>query len=418
MASNPGTSAALDQLLKRLYPDWDIEQLVNLTYPVLADCAREGSASLGGSGFFFPVRTRSSEGHAYIGESSDLPTARLSTVRQAVVSPTVHAGVIELTGLAVDVSTSNAASFARAFDENTEQTIQAMSAYKEGAFFRDGSGQIGVFNGNPAATVGPHVLDDVAHLRIGMRVDITQSDNTLRHVANEVVDVDWVNRTVTFGTALDANVDDNGIIYITGSQDVSGGVGVAITPAVREPLGLKASLLATGTYLGISRTDHPYWKASSMAVSGFLDEDVLLRARTRVTQVSGIPFQAMAGRFALVTHPQQVDVLFKLAIPRLRYTSADGIDLGNADNVKFGNIPIKTSYNAPVDEAYLGDWQYSQTLYTPNGKLHIDTEYNGSALKWVATKDVGLVFCKAYEQFVVKRPNAFIRLTALSTPSR
>ena len=412
------TSTSLGELLKRLYASWEIEQLVNLTYPVLADCAKKGSAQLGGSGFFFPVRPKSAEGHAYISEDGDLPAGRQSTVLQAQVNPTVHAGVVQLSGLSMAISSGNAMAFARSFDENVQQTIEAMSAYKEGAFFRDGSGVIGTFNGDPGATAGPHTLDDVAWIRQGMFVDITQSNDTLRHVALEVVNVDWPNRTVTFASALATEVDSGGKIYITGSQDVSPGVGNAITPVVKEPLGVEASLINTGTYLGIDRAQFDRWQANVLPANAFLDEDILLRSRTRVTQESGIPLQTMAGRFAVLTHPQQVDVLFKLAIPRIRYTGNNNADLGNSDNVSFGNIPFKTSYNAPVDKAYMGDWMYSQSLYTPNGELHIDTEYNGSALKWVATKDVGLVFAKEYHQFIVKRPNAFIRISDLSTPTR
>jgi len=114
----------------------------------------------------------------------------------------------------------------------------------------------------------------------------------------------------------------------------------------------------------------------------------------------------------------QADVLFKLAIPRIRYSGNESFDLGNSDEVKFGNIPIVCSYNAPSDKAYLGDWSKHVSLYTPNGKLHIDTEYNGAALKWVATKDVGLVFLKEYCNFANKAPNCFVRYSSLSELSR
>ncbi len=128
--------------------------------------------------------------------------------------------------------------------------------------------------------------------------------------------------------------------------------------------------------------------------------------------------QRMARSFKCLTHPMQVDVLFKLAIPRIRYSGNDNFDLGNSDNVKFGNIPFITSYQAPAGTAYLGDFQYSKSLYTPNGELHVDTEYNGSSLKWVATKDVGLVFVKEYCAFAVTKPTCFARITSLTEPSR
>lgn len=407
------TSTSLGELLKRLYASWEIEQLVNLTYPVLGDCARKGSAQLGGSGFYFPVRTRAAEGHAYISESQDLPPGRESTVKQAVATPTVHAGVVQLTGLSMSVSSGNAAAFAKAFDENVQQTIEAMSAYKEGALFRDGSGQLCTFVTDPDGALTTLTMSDVGHLREGMVVDVVDTDLSTHHNDGlTITAVDWVNKTATFSAAPAAAAATGDFLYLDGSQ-VSGTAATS-----KEPLGLEAALLSSGTYLGIARASESNWQADVITASAFLDETLLLRARTRITQNTGIPVQAIAGRFAVLTHPMQADILFKLAIPRIRYSGNDRFDLGNSDNVYFGNIPLKTSYNAPTNKAYLGDWQYSQSLYTPNGELHIDTEYNGSALKWVATKDVGLVFLKEYCQFVNKRPNAFVRFISLTEATR
>lgn len=408
-------TTTIDELLKRVYASWEIEQLVNVTYPVLADAARKGSAQLGGSGFFFPVRTKSAEGHAYISEADDLPKGGQSNVLQAQVDPTVHAGVVEVTGLAASVSSTNVMAFARAFDENVQQTIETMSAYKEGAFFRDGVGLLATITDSSPGGETTVSVDDVGFLREGMQVDVidaTGGSPTRHNLDLEVETVDWPNRTVTFSSALASAVATNDRIFLADSQSDSG------TLVTKEPLGLEASLLATGTYLGIDRSQESNWRASVIPANDFLDEDLLLRARTRITQESGIPIQGQAGRFRLLTHPQQTDVLFKLAIPRIRYAGGGQFDLGNADDLSFGNIRTMTSYLCPVDKAYLGDWMYSQSLYTPNGELHVDTEYNGSALKWVNTKDVGLVFLKEYHQFVVRRPNAFVRFTDLSTPVR
>lgn len=407
------TSATLGELLKRLYASWEIEQLVNLTYPCLGQCASKGSAQLGGSGFFFPVRVEAAEGHAYIDEDQDLPPGQQSTVLQATIAPTVHAGVVQLTGLSMSVSSGNAMAFARSFDENVQQTIEAMSAYKEGAFFRDGSGLLTAFNGAVATSAGPHTVDDVNHLREGMSVDLIDvADNTRHNTGIKIQSIDWVNRTVTFTASVAAAVDDNDLIYISGSQAASG------APVSKEPVGLEASLIGTGVYLGIDRSVRSNWQANTLPASSFFDEDVLLRSRTRITQESGIPLAGMANRFKVVCHPQQVDVLFKLAIPRIRYSGNDKFDLGNDENVYFGRTPFLTSYLCPPALAYMGDWRLSQSLYTPNGELHIDTEYNGSTLKWVPTKDVGLVFVKEYHNFVVKAPNRFIRISALTEPSR
>lgn len=409
------TSSTAGELLKRLYSNDEIQDLINLTHPALEAAAREGSAQLGGSGFYFPARTRSAHGHAYISESDDLPAGRQSTVKQAVVSPTVFAGVVQLTGLSMAVSQGNAAAFARVFDENVQETLKAMAAYKEGALFRDGAGLLTQFNGAVATSAGPHTVDDVGFLREGMVVDIIDDAGTTRHNTDLTIDVvDWVNRQITFSTAVAAAVDDNDRIFIADSQANSGAL------VNKEPIGLEGSLLASGTYLGIDRAVEANWRSSSLAASGLFDEDIVLRATQRVRQESGVPLSSMTKSFKILCHPTQLNLLFKLTIPRIQYSGNQVFDLGYGGdgNIKFGGMGFVTSDQCPTNVAYLGDWQYSQSLYTPGGRLHIDTEYNGAQLKWVATKDQGLVFMKEYCAFAVKKPVAFCRITGLTDATR
>jgi hypothetical protein len=407
------STTTLGDLLKRLYAPWEIEQLVNLTHPVLAQCASEGSASLGGEGFYFPVRTKSAEGHAYINQDQNLPAGRYSTVVQAKVQPTVFAGVVQLTGLSMAVSSQDSMAFAEAFDENVGQTLEAMNAYKEGVLFRDGTGQLATFVDNPGGgSAGPYTLSDVGFLREGMYVDLVDTDLTTHHVSGvEIKVVDWPNKQVTFGSNIAAGVDAGDFLFMAGSQES------AVLATSKEPIGLEGALLATGNYLNISRTDHSNWRANTMTASGFFDENIILRARTRLTQRSGVQLSGIRS-MKWLTHPMQVDILFKLAIPRIQYSGNSVFDLGNGENVKFGGSEFITSYLAKPSVAYLGEWRWNQTLFTPGGKLHIDTQFNGSALKWVANRDAGIVFAKEYAAFANKRPNYFVRVSALTEATR
>jgi hypothetical protein len=409
------TKTTLDELLKNLYAPWEIEQLVNLTYPVLNECAAKGSAQLGGAGFIFPVRVESAEGHSYIAEDGDLPTAYQSVVRQATIQPKVHAGVVQLTGLSMAITSQNSMAFARAFDENTQQTIEAMSAYKEGALFRDGTGLLTRLNGDPGTDKGG-TCDDVAFLRPGMRVDILSDTDTTptRRTGNpyKLNVVDWANKTITVNTSFDAGVADNDRLYIDSAQAASGDV------VDKEPIGLAASVLGSGTYAGIAPTTYGNWVSSAITASAFLSEDIIMRARTKITQASGITVGGMAGRFKLLCHPMQADILFKLAAPRIRYSGGEQADLGYSANPSFGGVSVITSYLCPPATAYLGDFRYHKSLFTPNGELHIDTTYNGSALKWVATKDQGLVFAKEYHNFANVRRNAFCVISSLTEATR
>lgn len=412
MANNPVTSASLGELLKRLYSPEEIQMLIQLVSPVLAKCCRRGSAALGGSGFIFPVRNRSAHGHAYIAEGQDFPDPGGTQVLQAIVLPTVNVGVVKITGLARHISSGNAAAFAQGFEEQTSHTLESMQWYKEGAFFRDGSGILTQFNGAVATSAGPHTVDDTAHLRPGMSCDIIDETANTRHNEDVVIqDVDWVNRTVTFETAMAAAVDDNDKIFLAGSQDATG------APVTREPLGVEASLAATGIYLGIDRGTVREWQSRRLTASRPLDEDLIQRGRVFITQITGLPLSGISSAYGLLCHQNVAEGLFKLVIPRMQYTSAN-VDLMNTTEMKLGGMPVITSPNCPSSKAYLGDWKYSQELFVPGGELKMDDDHNGATLKWVANKDVGLVYFREYHQFVVKKPNAFVVYTSLTELDR
>lgn len=407
------TQAVAGNLFKYLYSPEDIQDLCNLASIVLDRCAAKGTGVLGGKGFYGPVRTRSAEGHAYIAEDGDLPDAQSSTVDTWLANPVVQAGQVQMTGLAQDLSSTTAGAFATVFAENTQSVIQAMMAYREGAFFRDGSGLLGTFSADTmdGASTGPFTLDDVSFLREGMSVLVNDVSSPTTYFGPYIVTrVDWAAKAFYTSTAISATATTTDTLYINDGQTAG------VAPVSREPYGLEAALLDTGSYLGISRATEGNWRASQETVSGFLDEIVLTRHRTRILQETGLTISGM-GDFGLVCHNMQADRLFQIALPRIRFSGTDMISLLSGDQVKLGNIAVYASYQCPTSKAYLGEWSHFRTLYTPNGELQIDTDDEGP-LKWVQGKDTKAVYMRTYHQFVCNRPNAFARMTSLSELSR
>lgn len=412
------TTSTLDGLVKRIYSSGEIDDLVNLTSEALERCASQGNAQLGGEGFYGPARLRSAEGHGYIAEDGDFPTPRQTTVKQWVVRPKVQVGNIRLTGLSQEVSRGNAAAFAMTFDENVQGTIRAMTAYKEGALFRDGTAALTTFTADAGASAGPWTVADSGFLREGMAVlvwDISTAATTKTwYGPYTIIAVDWANDTVTFDAALDAAIEASDVLYLAGTQGPTG-----TSPVVdKEPEGLEKSVLATGFYLGVDRAAEGNWRAQSITVSAPLDVDFLLRARSRIVQETGIPISAMGNRFALLCHQTIADQLFKIAMPQIQYSGTANIDLLNPRNINLGGIPIITSHQCLPSKAYLGDWTYHRSLYTPGGKLHIDTKHGGTALKWVANKDMGHVYMVEYSAFVLRHPQSFVRFTSITEAVR
>lgn len=406
--------SSLDEYTKRVYSREETEMTMNVTHPVLASIAPSGSARLGGSGFYGSIRTRTHSGQAFILENESLPPGGLTKGRQWVVYPTIQVGVTEGSGLSMSMTAEDVMSFVRAYDENVEAMQEEMWAYREGALFRDGSGLLATFVDDPAgSSPGLYELNDVNFLRPGMDVDIVDATATTRHHLDIGIEtVDWVTKKVLFDENVSSAVDAGDRLFLSNSQADSG---VLVN---REPVGLDGAIAATGTYLGIDRSLEEGWRGSVLQADKFIDEDIYMRTRTRIQQRTGRGLGSMR-RFAGVMHAMQLDVLFRLVMPRIQFTGGGPFNLGHDGNISFGNISdVWTSHDVPPSTAWFGDFSKFQTLHTPGGEMHIDSEFNGTSLKWVAGKDNWLVYAKAYFAWVCKNPIYFVKVTNLTQPSR
>jgi hypothetical protein len=416
MPAGPALLASLDEFTKRMYTSARTETVMNITHPILANIAPTGTEKLGGAGFYGNIRTRTHSGHAFIAENASLPTGGITKGRQWVAMPTTQVGVTEGSGLAMAMTSQDAASFVRAYDENVDFMMQEMWTYREGVALRDGSGLLATFVDDPAgSSTGPYILSDVGFLRPGMLVDIIDdaaTGTTRHHLRMGIEAVDWILKKVTFTSAISVNVGVGDRVFLSYTQADSG------TLVNMEPVGLDGSVAETGTYLGIDRSLEEGWRGSILQADKFFDEDIFMRARTRVQQRTGRGVGSMGG-FAALMHAQQLDVLFRLAMPRIQYTAGGPFNLGHNGQISFGNMDsIWTSHDVPPATAWLGDFSKHKTVYAPGGELHIDSEYNGSAMKWVSGKDNWLVFAKSYFTFINTSPHSFVKVTNLSLPSR
>lgn len=408
-------STTLLEYLKRQYASWQVQDLLNLLHPALDFAAAEitSGIGLGGSGFFFPVRTRGSHPYAYISEGQALPAGGQSTIRQAVVAPTIFVGVIRIGGLAMAISAQDTMAFAKAFDENIEQTLRGMMSFKEGALFRDGSGLLATMVTDADGTVVEYTVDDVAYLEENMALDFIDASDGTRHATGvKVESIDWVNKKFTTATPLTADVDTGDLIYISGSQAATGAV------VNKEPVGLAKSISATGTYLGIDRASEGNWRSSVLSTTGLPSEEHFTRLRTRIHQETGYSLAEMGTKFGCLTHPMQIDNLFRLSIPRVRYTAGEGFEQGHDGSFTFGGQKFYTSHKAPTTKIRMGDWGKHGSCFVPGHKLHIDSQFNGTQMKWRPDYDEAIVFAKEYGAFANLDPRCFGEIDGLSEQSR
>ncbi len=359
------------------------------------------------------MNTKGNHGYGHILRGDAIPGGRRTKDRQAVIMPVILAGQVQLDGITMAINAGDPHSFARIYDHNISSLLKEMMRFKNQVLFKDGSGVMATFVTPVDDSAGPHTFDDVTGIKEGQVFDVIDATATTRHVLDaKAIAVDWVNNTILFDKIIPAAVDANDRLFIADSQADSGVV------SSKDPIGLPGAIAATGEYLGIGRDTEANWRSSTLTASKFLDEDILGRIRVRIHQETGISYQEMASDFAHALHPLQLETLFKLAIARIQYSAGGGFSLGHDGTFDFGGMKFVTDYHCPTSRMYTGDWSQFVTLYTPNGELHIDSEYNGAALKWVAGYDQGVVIVKSYYAFACLNPVRFGVTTSLTSPGR
>lgn len=398
------TFTTLGDLLLRVYDKAAITDLQNLMSPVLDKIGDAADMTVQGDGLYFPVNASGDEGIGFVSEDAPLPTAQNEVVKQARVRPKIFVGPVRITGLAKSISQGPGA-FAAGFQYSVDEKLKRMTSYMEGTVFRAGTGILGAFAGAPGATTSAVSIDTTAFtwLRRNMRVDILDDSTGAKLVGGaKITDVDFVNQTVTFDTDFSASVGDNDTIHLADTQPATGG------PSEIEAVGLDGAIGTSGTYLNISRSSVPEWKGNALAAGSVdLDEDILLRAENRIEVVGG---GSVAGTTVLM-HPNQRRKYFELVVAQKQFTGMN-LDAGFT-KLTWGGRELIASPHCPETTVYVGDITKLQKAQAPGGELKLDSDF-GPVLKWAPGYDAGLAYFKAYFDWVVRKPNAWCKITGLN----
>ena len=402
------TQTTLGEMLKRLYDSRMVETLQNLSSPLHDYIKRAPDGQVGGSGLFFAVNVGGDDsGYGFHAEDAALPTATNEVVKQATLTPKPFSGTVKITGLAKAISGNDAFSFANGLQYNIDQKLKRMTRYLEGALFRDGTGLLAQFAGAPGATTSAVSVDTPGnqYIRVNMLVDVLDDSTGTRLVSGaKVTAVDRFGGTVTFDTDFSSLVGDNDQLYLAGTQPASGG------PVTREILGFGAAIATSGSYLGISRTSYPEWKAVSISASNTdLDEDRMYQLQNRIKIQGG---NDTAG-FQCVMHPNQMRKFFELVQSRMRFTDAKAVEL-KPSVIRWSGMDIIETDQCPTTQIYMGDFSKFQRFAPPGGDLHLSSDFGGEVIKWVPGYDAGLCYARSYSEYAIRKPNAFGTVTSLN----
>lgn len=407
-------TTTLGDLIVRVYDRGTIEELQNLEVPLLNYLGEARDFTVGGKGLYFPVNASGDEGYGFVDENSPLPAAQNEQVLQAQVNPRVFVGAVRITGLGRAISMRDPHSFASGLQYHLDEKLRRMTVYREGALFRDGTGTLCALNGAPPAdtTATPYPVDTpgALWLRRNMVIDFKSGAGVTVGTA-KLVDVDRIAGTILLDTNLGTGglnvLADNQTLHLAGTQPTGSII-------EREYTGLASAIATTGTYLGLPRTGAnavPEWEGNVVdAGSTDLDEDRLLQAENRVLIVGGMSQQAIRA-FKVLIHPNQRRKYFELVVPQKQFTGL-ALDAGYSKLTWNGHEMLET-HNAPPRRVWMGDLSRFQKFMAPDGDLKLDTVF-GPAIKWAPGFDAGIGYFRSYDQYAVRKPNAFVLIDNLN----
>lgn len=406
-------TTTMGELLMRVYDGKSITELQNLSSPFMAMLDDAVDFTIGGESFRTPVLASGDESYRYMNENDELPTPQNEEVRQTISNPTVFAGAVRITGLGKAISDGNPRAFANGLQLSIDKKIQRMGLYKEGALFRDGTGRLSAVQTAPAAdtttTPFPIYNPGAMWLRRNQIINFKNGAVDRAGATNvKLTEVNWQGNgsfaTIRTDVNLNAVVSADDDLYLAGTHP-AGSVG---TP---EIAGLDAAIATSGTYAGISRATIPEWKSNVIdAASGDVDEDLLFRSENILKVVGGLtPMEV--GSTRIVWHENQQRKYFEVVVPQKQFVGLD-LDAGYK-KLSWNGREFVVAYTCPEDKIYMGNLDAFQRLCAPGGELQMDKTF-GTPIKWAQNYDAGICYMREYCQYLVRKPNNFIRLDNLA----
>lgn len=367
---------------------------------------------IAGESHRFAVEALADNSFAFVPEGQAFPAANNDNIQQAILNARPFLSQFQMSGLLKATSGSQYA-FADVMSQGIDRKIRNMTTYMEGLIPRDGTGQLCLINepsAVPNTTGGALNVDNpgTTYLRRGMNVDFLHTSTNVKQASAKIVDVDHANNAITLDSDISTLILDNSKLFLAGTQ-TSGAV------ASREPNGFADQVKTSGTWNGLSLTSFPALKGNVLGLSSVdVTEDILQRAAQRIEIEMGLSPQN-AERWVVFSHTNQRRKYLELVRSLKQFTGLS-LDAGYK-TLEWNGAPWMTSNQMDPTTIYMGDFSKFQKFWTPYGPLQIDSEYNGSTIKWLNGHDALVVLFRTYLQFAITTPKAFVRITGLNEAS-
>jgi hypothetical protein len=407
-------ATALNKELKNIYDNRKPENAQNMD-AMLWGKIKKSSKKPNGNGFFGGFIASGNQ--AGLGAQNELEALRTPDTQQTEqyqVTPKVITNTIQLSGLYLEVSKGNEASFADGLTLQLDEGLMDFEKELNQQLFRQGSGVIARVNG--AVSASTSVIFDTgipSHFRYDEPLDIYDSAGIgasvgVKQVSGvKIADIDIANKTLTLASAV--TCDDNGYIFRQSTGDnTTNGKELDGLPAITDD-GTDSS-----TYENVTRTGSGYVPAFKgieiAAVSANLSDDLLRRLASRGQVLAGKKYNMV------VSSTSQFRKYMSVTLPQVQFTRS-GAEAAQRDSGVVG-MPVWDGKEWLVDtdcgddEVYLIGLDYIEKyeVYAPKFD---DTD--GNILKQRDGYDSFIAYAKYYGNIGTRHPRAAAaRLTGLA----
>jgi hypothetical protein len=404
-------TATVGDILQEVYSPASIAEQQHYVSPIWGMMGT-ASETIAGESLRFAVEALADNSYAFVPEGQAIPAANNDNIQQAILNAKPFLMQVQMSGLLRAISGASYA-FADVLQQTIDRKIRSAGVYFEGVIARDGTGQLALVNepsAVPDTTGGALNVDNpgTTYLRRGMNVDFLDTSTNVKEASAKITDVDHVNNAITLDSDISTLIGDNSKLFLAGTQ-TSGAV------AAREPNGLADQVKTSGTWNGLSLTTYPALKGNVLSAGNVdVTEDILQRAANRIEIEMGLSPQN-AERWVVFSHTNQKRKYLELVRSLKQFTSLS-LDAGYTA-LSWNGTPWVTSNQMDPTTIYMGDFAKFQKFWTPYGPLQIDSEYNGSTIKWLNGYDALVIVFRTYMQMAIRVPKAFIRITGLNEAS-
>ena len=326
-------------------------------------------------------------------EDGSLPAAAGNNYVQFVSKLKNLYGTIEISDKAIRASANNAGAFVNLLNAEMEGLIKASSFNLGRMLYGDGSGKLATVTGKDSSSV---TLDSVKNVIEGMVVDFYTAEGSIVSGLKgvRIVNVDRVNKKVTFGSSVDlSNVANTQILYVQGSKD-------------EEITGLGKIFSNTGSLYEVDRTTHPWMNPYVQTEAGELSDTTIQTAIDFLEEVSG-------SAIDFITCSAQVKRAYQQYLGSYR-RNIDVMELqGGYKALTYNGIPLVSDRFVEDDTMYL--------LNTKEFALHQLCDW-----KWLEGDDGKIIKQKEgyptysatlvkYADLICNKPNGQAKITGIAS---